>query len=110
MNEGYDSLEWCKVPKQETIDHHEVLRVPLFWICCIFYFCDILLIPSDEFYFSFFMVVMTLDVDQMKSFITSELVGDGMQALQYSKRASTNVKLSSSVRNRVNWFLHLGFL
>jgi hypothetical protein len=52
------------VPKQGKVDHHEVLRVPQFYICCIFCFCDVLLLTSDDFCFSFFMVVTTFGVDQ----------------------------------------------
>jgi len=49
------------VPKQETIDHHEALKV--FFICSVFYFSDVLLLANDEFYFYFFMVVMAIGVD-----------------------------------------------
>jgi len=62
---SYEVLDWWKVPKQGTIDHHEALRVFFFFTCCVFYFCDVLLLAGDEFYFSFFMVVMVLDIDQM---------------------------------------------
>ncbi len=37
----------------------------LFFICCSFCFC-VLLLVGDEFSFSFFMVVMTFDIYQMR--------------------------------------------
>ncbi len=61
---SYKALDWCRVPKQRTIDHHEALKVLLFFICCVFCFSDVLLLASDEFYFYCFMVVMAIDVDQ----------------------------------------------
>ncbi len=80
---SYKVLDWWRVPKQGTIDHHEALRVLLF--------------ASDEFYFYFFMVVMAIGVDQMESCTVLELVVDGMQTLQYMKKFSINVKLSSQI-------------
>jgi hypothetical protein len=60
---SYKVLDWRKVPKQGTIDHHEALKV-LFFICSVFCFSNVLLLVGDEFYFYFFMVVMAIDVDQ----------------------------------------------
>jgi len=54
--------------KIRAIDIHEVLKVPLFYICCIFWFCDVLLLAIGEFYFSLSMVATTFDVDRMRSF------------------------------------------
>ncbi len=56
------------MPKQGTIDHHDALRVLLFFICCVFCFCDVLFLVGDEIYFKFFMVVMAVGVDQMGTF------------------------------------------
>jgi hypothetical protein len=61
---SYKVLDWWRVPKQGTIDHHEALRVLLFIICCVFCFCDVLLLVGDEFYSYFFMVVMVIGIDQ----------------------------------------------
>jgi hypothetical protein len=47
---SYKVLDWQKVPKQGTIDHHEALKV-LFFICSVFCFYDVLLLANDEFYF-----------------------------------------------------------
>ncbi len=52
------------MPKQGTIDHHEALTVLLIFICRVFWFCNVLLLAGDEFYFYFFMVVMSIGVDQ----------------------------------------------
>jgi hypothetical protein len=63
---SYKVLNLQRVPKQGTIDHHEALRVLLFFICCVFCFCDVLLLASDEFLFYFFMVVMAINIDQTR--------------------------------------------
>lgn len=54
--------------KTRAIDIHEVLRVLLFCICCIFLFCDVLLLAIGKFYFSLFMVATTFDIDKVRSF------------------------------------------
>ncbi len=60
---SYKVLNLWRVPKQGTIDHHEALKVLLFFICCVFCFCDVLLLAGDEFYFYFFMVVIVINID-----------------------------------------------
>jgi hypothetical protein len=59
---SYKDLDWGRMSKQGTIDHREALRVLLFFICCVFCFCDVLLLAGGEFYFYFFMVVMAIGV------------------------------------------------
>jgi hypothetical protein len=39
------------------------MKVLLLFICCVFCFCDVLLLRGDEVYFSFFMAVATFDID-----------------------------------------------
>jgi hypothetical protein len=60
---SYKVLDWWRVPKLGTIDHHEASKVLLFFICCDFCFCDVLLLVGDEFYFYFFMVLVAIDVN-----------------------------------------------
>jgi hypothetical protein len=52
--------------------------VPLLFICCVFCFCDVLLLRGDEVYFSFFMVVAMFDIDYMGILDYLELVVDGV--------------------------------
>jgi hypothetical protein len=54
--------------EQQIVDHHEALRMSRLCICYVFCFCDVLLFASEECCFSFFMVAMTLGIDQRNIF------------------------------------------
>jgi hypothetical protein len=49
---SYKVLDWQKVPKQGTIDHHEALKV-LFFICSVFCFMMFCCLQMMNFIFSF---------------------------------------------------------
>jgi hypothetical protein len=68
--------------------------VLMFFICCVFCFCYVLLFASKGVCFSFFIVVTTLNIDLTKKLCCLVLVMDGMQTLQYMNRFLTDEKLS----------------
>jgi hypothetical protein len=46
MDEGLLYFGMIESTKTRAIDIHEVLRVPLFYICCTFWFYDVSLLAS----------------------------------------------------------------
>jgi len=67
----------------------------MFFICCVYCFCYVLLFASNGVCFSFFMVVIAFDIDLTKILHYLVLMMDGVRALQYMTRFPTNEKLSS---------------